>query len=657
MMRCTILAAALAICASAQFRDCQTLDLALGTGVEGTLDANDCFLRDITSSSSASYAKRYRLTITDPAVITLDATASQFDVLLLLYATNPVRLVGFSDDVSETSTDARIMINLPAGSFDVIVSTPDSGTTGSFRLSGAGEVPRACPTLTLPASGVTEGEFRAATSCRFVDLEPYASDEGYAQFYRLMMPRNGVLNVKAETAAEDFGMLATYGTTFDTFAEKDLVASFPAGEVLFFVAAFGEGAYKVTTAVENQRPCATEPYALGGEVSGKLENGGCRLLDYQLPSDDIRPLKLYRMTLDRPTVVRFDQASPVFDTYLYLFDQQSRVLARNDDLDFSGGITDSRITIHLPAGNYNLGASAFDEEELGTYTLQSSGEVPRTCAVPDLVSGQTKEGILPAEGCRLLDFVPYSQNQTFVAPFRLNAQGRKLVSLSLRSNAPGETLSLLGPQSTEVLRIGVNTTTREFEGDITVPNASHTALLWSNAATPPTYSLTATINDPRNCPVNDLGPNDTQQGTLAGAPCRMTDVVQYFPIETPVQTYRINLPGRGRFALSMDPSGFVPHIVAMGGTDTFLGQTPPNAPGTVVTLGGTFNAGELRFHLGTRTTASSFTVRTVFQPESATSAAPSGSFVAPEHGIEPRSVKALLRRAVKAHSASTPLFQ
>lgn len=585
--------------------------------------------------------------------MTLDAASREFDTVLLVFTTSPSTLIGFNNDVSASSKDSQLVVNLPAGSYEVIVTSSSPGA-GSFQLSAKGENPRECAPLALPAPGVTEGAFRAETSCRFVDLVPFETGEGFAQLYTLRMPRNGVLSVSAETTAEEFGLLATSGSTFETFGEKSVLASLTAGEVSVFVAALGEGPYKLTAAVESQRPCPAETYALGGEVSSALANGGCRLLDYRIPSADVRPLKLYRMSLDRPTVVRLDQSSRVFDTYLYLFDQQARLLASNDDLERS--VTDSRITIHLPAGSYNLGASAYDEEELGTYTLKTAGESPRTCPMPDLVSGETKEGILPAEGCRYLDFVPFSQSQIFVAPFRLTAQARKLVSLDLRANAPGETLSLLGPQSTEVLRVPVNNATRTFEGDVTIASGAHTALLWSTAAAPPTYSLTATIRDPRNCPVNDIGPNDTQRGTLVGSPCRMTDVIQYFPVATPVQTYRISIPVRGRLTLSMDPAGFVPHIVGIRGTDTFIGQTPASAPAARVNFTTIFNPGEARFHLGTRTTASGFTVQTVFEPESTASA----STVPPEISealLEPRSTKASLRRASKAHSASTPLFQ
>lgn len=137
----------------------------------------------------------------------------------------------------------------------------------------------------------------------------------------------------------------------------------------------------------------------------------------------------------------------------------------------------------------------------------------------------------------------------------------------------------------------------------------------------------------------------------------MTDVIQYFPVATPVQTYRINIPVRGRLTLSMDPSGFIPHIVGMRGTDTFIGQTPAGIPASRVNFTTVFNAGEARFHLGTRSTASTFTVQTVFQPESAASAAPADTSNALQRVLQPRSTKAALRRAAKAHSPSTPLFQ
>lgn len=616
-------AACLPAISCAQATACVTADLSLGGSAEATLDANDCPLRDaIGGGTSTAFAKRYKVTVAADSIATLDLESAAFDTLLLLYtADTPSRLLASNDNAPNHPTNSRILMSLPPGDYHAIVSSPRAGLSGAFKLTTQRENPRTCPVLPVNTAGVTESSF-GPNSCRFLDLLPLSVNATFIQFYGFTLDKDGVVTIRANSAIPRFSMVVTLGGTLVARGEREMTFSFPAGiEPAFSVSSPDMGTYALETSVEDPRACPEEPISVGAEVSATLENGGCRLLDYLIPLDFPSPLRLYRFELSSPAVVTIDQTSPLVDSLLFLFDDD-RLLSSNDNR--AAGVRDSRITMHLPAGTYYAGASAANPAQLGAFSLKVAAEAPRTCPVPALPSGEALEGNLSAEGCRHLDFVPFSTNTAFVTPFRLESQGRKTAALRLRSSATGMLLSLLSPSSTELLRQLVSAQDRTFTGDVTMLNGQHTVLLWSNTGTAPTYNLTATVSDPRNCPPADLGLNDVQDGTLEGAECRVSDVVPYFLLASQVKTYKVTLPARGRLTVSMEPgSNFVPRLIAMRGTDTVIGQHAPTAS-VRASLSGLLAAGEYYFQATTSTAPGPFTIRAAFQPDGVVSAFKAG---------------------------------
>lgn len=652
-------ATALAAAAQAQVAGCPEYPFAPGAAVEAYLDANDCRLTQVAGSGGSAFAKRYRLELTEASIVTIDAVSEDFDAQLLVLTASPTSIVGYSDDISADSTDSRVQIHLPAGRHFIAVSSFGFPSAGRFLLSATVEKPRECRPVPLPASGVTRGEFHADRSCRFVDLETYSSDPGYLQYYDLTMPRSGILSVEAASEAEEFALLAAQGPQFTTSGSTSLLASMPAGPVLMLAASLTEGPYSLTVTVANPRACTPGTLTAGTEVSGTLDATGCRVLDHVVPSDDLRPLRLYRVTVDRPSVMTFDEVSTAIDAYFFLYDSNTRLIGSNDDFNRS---TNSRLTIHLPAGSYLAGASAYYDDDRGPFTLRSSSEALRSCAVQDLVSQQAREGTMPTDGCRYIDMVPLSQVLAPVVPFRLSSPGRRTVTLDARQGPVGATMSLLTPQLAETVRWTLSTTARTTT-DVTVLGGDHTILLW-NAAVPvaASYGLTAVVNEARTCTATDIGPNDKVRGTLTGAPCRLTEALPYYPVSAPVQSYRLRLPTAGRLTAELNPLGFVPVLVATQG-DSIVAQ----AQGFIVDavgLTGTIQAGELRFHASTRTGAGSFEFTTAFVPAGASSTSAPDVPLAAREPVDlsgPRDLQSVAERAARRtrnrYSASTPLFQ
>lgn len=618
----------------AQAPGCATADLNPGESVEATLGANDCPLRDaIGGGTSTAYAKRYKVTVGANSVLTLDLESAAFDTLLLLYtADSPSRLLASNDNAPNHPTNSRILMSLPSGDYHAIVSSPRAGLSGTFKLSTQRENPRECATLPLNTSGVTEASF-GPTSCRFLDLSPFSVNAAFIQFLGFTLERDRVVSVRVNSAIPRFTMVVSLGSTLIARGEREVTFSFPAGpEPVFSVSSPDMGTYSLETSLEDPRPCPEEPITVGTEVSSTLENGGCRLLDYLIPLDFPSPLRVYKFELASPAVVTIDQTSPIADSFALLFDDE-RLLAVNDNR--APGVRDSRITMHLPAGTYYAGASAANPAQLGQFTLKVTSEAVRTCPTPALSSGEAQEGSLPAEGCRHLDFVPFSSSTAFVTPFRLESQGRKTAAIRLRSSAPGMTLSLLSPTNAELYRQPVSALDRTLTMDVTMLNGQHTVLLWSPAGSVPTYNISANISDPRNCPAADLGLSDAQDGTLEGAECRVSDVVPYLVLASQVRTYKVTVPARGRLTVTMEPgSAFVPRLIAMLGTDVVIGQTSATAPARV-SLSGLLAPGEYYFQAATSSAPGPFTIRSTFQPDGVISASRSKQAPAGVMGEEP----------------------
>lgn len=78
--------------------------------------------------------------------------------------------------------------------------------------------------------------------------------------------------------------------------------------------------------------------------------------------------RIYSFQLKAGETYTIDQESPTMDSYLYLFDGKSKMLAQDDD---SGGDVNSRITYRATAdGVVHVLASSLDGAETGEFTLR-----------------------------------------------------------------------------------------------------------------------------------------------------------------------------------------------------------------------------------------------------------------------------------------------
>ncbi len=121
------------------------------------------------------------------------------------------------------------------------------------------------------------------------------------------------------------------------------------------------GTYTLTARDANQMiPCESEgAIAFEGTAEGALSSTDCVL-------PDGRYTDLWTTRLDSDTTVHVTVTSDKFDAYLIIADSTGAVIARDDD---SGEGFNAALILELPAGLYQLWATSYQPDKVGSYTV------------------------------------------------------------------------------------------------------------------------------------------------------------------------------------------------------------------------------------------------------------------------------------------------
>ncbi|MCU0648712.1 MAG: Ig-like domain-containing protein [Gemmatimonadaceae bacterium] len=111
--------------------------LTLGTPVNATLSATDCA---IDANGPTPFTQRYRLTVPQTSPVQIDMTSGAVDSYLILQnADGTVRAE--NDDLDQTTRNARLFVNLPAGDYIVNASTFNFREVGPYQLLARASAP------------------------------------------------------------------------------------------------------------------------------------------------------------------------------------------------------------------------------------------------------------------------------------------------------------------------------------------------------------------------------------------------------------------------------------------------------------------------------------------------------------------------------------
>jgi hypothetical protein len=141
------------------FSVCGTATHTLGSTVDNQLSSSDCQLTD------GSFVDFYAVTIPTAGTYIFNQTSSVFDTYLALLTSANV-LVGINDDYISTSTDSKLKVIVPAGSYFIGANSFHPNTLGSYSLSSAAsteEVANCEDVFVVP--GITTAQSLATTDC------------------------------------------------------------------------------------------------------------------------------------------------------------------------------------------------------------------------------------------------------------------------------------------------------------------------------------------------------------------------------------------------------------------------------------------------------------------------------------------------------------
>jgi hypothetical protein len=113
-------------------------------------------------------------------------------------------------------------------------------------------------------------------------------------------------------------------------------------------------------------------FILKGEAKARSIGKDGFTITANIAQGDVSPIgklgRIYSIQVKAGETYTIDLESPTIDSYLYLFDGKSKLLAQDDD---SGGDVNSRITYRATAdGVLHLLASSLDGTETGEFTLK-----------------------------------------------------------------------------------------------------------------------------------------------------------------------------------------------------------------------------------------------------------------------------------------------
>jgi hypothetical protein len=177
-------------------------------------------------------------------------------------------------------------------------------------------------------------------------------------------------------------------------------------------------------AQETDEPAAATTISIGESVEGILPGG---------TEGDT-----YLLTLAEAAWVDVSQLSDGVDCLLRIYDAEGTLIAENDDF---GGELDSRIQRQLPAGEYNVVATAYNQEVGGSYRLSVVAWVAEPIArIPMHPEAVTEVALQPVEGAQSI--IPLSLS------FEIDALRPFSVPVTL---AEGNwTVTILGPDGATI---------------------------------------------------------------------------------------------------------------------------------------------------------------------------------------------------------------
>jgi hypothetical protein len=532
---------------SAFGQNCQIRDLDIG-GSRSDSVAAGCRLRDVVSGSrDSSNGIPYRLTVASPGILTAEMQSSALDPFLALISLSG-RLIEANDNISATNRDSRLQVSVEAGTY-ILFAGGRGNAAGPFTLSTS-HGPRAnCEIKELGFAEPAEGELNSG-SCMYQDFVFYTDSRTPTAAYQFRIAEPSVLEASMKSAK-----FPPWFAIFDeewsevTYADSEgedtaeVTVSLPPG-VYTLLASISTGdsggPFTLKADLSEPRKCEPQTIAFGETVSGELAGGGCRFLDYDIPSDDPSPLKLYELEVETRGIVLIEMASKLFSPWIGLVDHAGELVASNDgdEPDYIGSVATS-----LRPGVYYVLASTWDDD--GAFQLRATFQKARPCEVSQIQPGDSVEGSLSDNSCRVADIIAPSTDAGYAYACSIRLGEPLLFTAELMSTRFDAVLYLFAGDS-RFLAADDNGAGGTNSRLITyLSPGEYTLVASSNRQRVGAFSLRTAGAAPPACPAQDIEPGKSASGVLEPGDCRLRELVTGALSTANAKRYRIKLEAAG----------------------------------------------------------------------------------------------------------------
>jgi hypothetical protein len=341
----------------------------------GALGSADCLHPD------GQFSDRWSLTLTSPRSVRIDLTSPPFEGVLELQD-GVGNIIDYGDDY--TPPHARIVQDLPEGSYIIVVRSMRPGATGSYELS-VGDAPE-CSSVGSLALGVPVTGTLSDTDCLQWDgtMDNWSLSMSTAQKLRIDL-KSGDFD-EIVLLRDENGNVFNGADWSGPTGHARLEAELPRGEWTLSVTAPYEdarGAYELQ--VDVAPPCTPGTnFVIGETVEGELSLDDC-LMDQWMPADS------FALVITDETPLSIHLKSQDFSPFLIVRDRNGWDVEAGWDEKQNGN---ARIEVSLAPDTYTLFVSTSDYPPQGTYQLsvhEVACEDPQAISFGGVVTGDLTE--------------------------------------------------------------------------------------------------------------------------------------------------------------------------------------------------------------------------------------------------------------------------
>ena len=419
-------------------RNCEISDLIPGQSIQSTFAATSCRELDLTLYSiRETPVQLYRLKVPKVSILSMEMTSNELDSALTVLNTKNVMIA--TDDNGGGGKDSRLLTSITAGEYILHVNSQDKNL-GNFSLTAKLEDSRPCPAKTLVSATPISTAF-SADGCRYLDVFVPSTRTSPMDRYEFTNEEKGWIDLSLNGTAiqpslmifDSTGALQTRQTALAQGQKSQIIYSMNPGVYTLFATTVGNlvNDYSLSLQINKAADCKVQSLPAATEIRSLENPSSCRVLDFVVPSRDIGLAEAFRVSGNKPRMLKSVLQSSMFDTYLYLMDNNGTVVLENDD--DGGGIdgTDSLVNSLIPGGDHTLVVTSFDGS-VGDYKITTTVSEARNCDSGSLSLTATKSAAFTASDCVAREAIPYFDLDYQTNLYSLNVPVNGTVSISAK---------------------------------------------------------------------------------------------------------------------------------------------------------------------------------------------------------------------------------